>query len=339
MLTASWEKYILNFKIPAGTSRGFLAEKTSWFIRLWDNQFPDKVGIGECSIIDGLSPDSLNDIEPLLNKICINPNEYLSHPERLSSFPAVRFGFEMACLDLENGGKQILFNNSFSAGRTGIPINGLIWMGDPDFMRKQVDSQVERGYRCLKMKIGAIGFEEELMILKEIRSRYSSREIELRVDANGAFTPDEALQKLNRLCDYDLHSIEQPIAPGNPEIMADLCHESPLPIALDEELFYGNAGVRKQELLEQIRPAYIVLKPTLTGGYAESQEWIDIAENLGIKWWITSALESNIGLNAIAQWAANQNYYGFQGLGTGSLYLNNIPSKLEVLNGNLFYSI
>ncbi|WP_317170122.1 o-succinylbenzoate synthase [Rhodocytophaga rosea] len=254
-----------------------------------------------------------------------------------NTLPAIQFGVETALLDLRNGGKRIIFKNDFSAGKTGIPINGLIWMGKPEFMRQQIDEKLMQGYTCLKLKIGALDFDKECELLGYIRKQYPAEQITLRVDANGAFSTGDALEKLKILAQYDLHSIEQPIRQGQWSEMASLCRHTPLLIALDEELI----GVidKKQELLQTIHPQFIILKPSLLGGFHHSLEWIKLAEKMNIGWWITSALESNIGLNAISQFTASLNNPLPQGLGTGQLYSNNITSPLEISKGYLHYNL
>jgi len=245
----------------------------------------------------------------------------------------------MALKDLKTEGNYKLFNNDFTNGNAGIPINGLIWMGDIDFMKRQIREKLDKGFRCLKMKIGALNFEEEFTVLKNIRSEYSPNDLELRVDANGAFSPLDVLQKLEKLSRLNLHSIEQPIKQGQMDEMADLCLQTPLPIALDEELIGVHKKDKRIELLDRINPQYIILKPALVGGFYSSEEWIELAENRKMGWWITSALESNIGLNAIAQWTASLNTTAYQGLGTGQLYENNIQSPLQILGERLFYRL
>jgi len=338
MLQHSFDRHTLDFKRPSGTSRGILRTKDSWFIKVWNTSNPSVVGIGECSLIKGLSPDSY----PLLEETLTNlswEDEKLSDESvhHIKEFPAIQFAIETAILDLKGGGKHILFPSSFTEGRSHININGLIWMGDRKYMLDQIKNKIDQGYRCVKMKIGAIDFQTELELLASIRNEFSQEEIELRVDANGAFKPKEALEKLKRLSSYDLHSIEQPIRPDQAGEMRRLCDQSPLPIALDEELIGINGVIEKKELLQLIKPQYIILKPSLVGGLKRSQEWIDIAESLGIGWWITSALESNIGLNAIAQWTATLDNDMFQGLGTGQLYTNNIESPLRLDGDRMIY--
>lgn len=337
-MKASFSKQTFVFKQPSGTSRGVLTEKHSWFIELWDEKNPSVIGIGECSIIPGLSPDFQNfeGYESKIREVCEDISLYINSPELLQDWPSILFGVETAKLDLYNGGKRILFDNDFTNGKRKIPINGLIWMGDEVFMREQIEQKLKEGFTCLKMKIGAIDFQAELKMLESIRSRFSSGKIELRVDANGAFSPNEALNKLDQLSEFELHSIEQPIAVGQWDVMKTLCEETKIPIALDEELIGINELSKKRELLEYIQPHYIILKPSLHGGISGSSEWISLASTLSIPWWMTSALESNLGLNAIAQFAGEFTNPLPQGLGTGSLYMNNIASNLRVENGVIF---
>jgi o-succinylbenzoate synthase len=337
------KKHTLQFKFDAGTSRGVLREKDTWFVKLWDEANPEVFGLGECAPLKGLSPDDRPDFEEEVNRICAkltkNNFELETLNFELQSFPSIRFGLETAMLDLRNGGKRMIFDNDFYRQSTPIPINGLIWMGEKTFMLRQIEEKLESGFTCLKMKIGALDFGTELEILAYIRSRFSATDITLRLDANGAFSPNEALGKLELLSEFYIHSIEQPIRQGQIEAMAALCDETPIPIALDEELI-GVYGVNKANLLSHIKPQYIILKPTLLGGFAASEEWIYLAENQEIGWWVTSALESNIGLNAICQYTFEQmkGRKAFaQGLGTGSLYHNNIASPLSVGNGYVLY--
>ena len=337
MIKASYEKYILNFKRPSGTSRGVMTTKETWLIYLEED---GKRGVGECGILRGLSIDDRPDYEEKLQWACAHIHLGL---ERLLSelveLPSIQFGLEMAFMSLNSTNAFQLFPSDFTRSIDSIPINGLVWMGDETFMREQIKDKIKAGFKCIKLKIGAIDFQTELNILRSIRNEFSVSDIELRVDANGAFLKDEALEKLNRLSAYQLHSIEQPIKPKQFEAMAQLCETSPIPIALDEELIGVFSKADKDHLLRAINPQYIILKPSLIGGFGGSQQWIDSAENLNIKWWVTSALESNIGLNAIAQWTYTLNNSRPQGLGTGSLFTNNFDSPLTVKNGTLHYDM
>lgn len=334
-MTATFHQYILNFKQPSGTSRGVLNTKETWFIML-DSE--GKQGIGECGILRGLSVDDRPNYEAQLKWTCEHihlglDTLYVENTE----FPSIQFGLEMAFKSLESQDQFILFPSAFTQGKDDIPINGLIWMGSEAFMKQQIKDKIEAGFRCIKLKIGAIDFETELNLLKSIRKEFSSNDIEIRVDANGAFGIKEALKKLKRLSDLDLHSIEQPIKAGQFEAMAKLCEQTPLPIALDEELIGVFSVTKKQELLQIVRPQFIILKPSFIGGFKGSEEWITIANQHNIGWWITSALESNVGLNAIAQWTYTLQSNRFQGLGTGSLFSNNFDSPLLIKNGTLRY--
>ncbi len=336
-MTATYHKYTLNFKRPSGTSRGVMTTKETWFILL---KKEGKTGIGECGILRGLSIDDKPDYEDKLKWVCNNVHlglEFLL--KKLIEYPSIQFGLETAFKSLESASEFNLFPSKFTKGQDAIPINGLVWMGNEAFMRKQVKEKIKAGFDCIKLKIGAIDFQTELDILKSIRKEFSISDIELRVDANGAFSSKEALEKLKRLSEYQLHSIEQPIKPKQFEEMASLCETTPLPIALDEELIGVFSKEDKLQVLHTIKPQYIILKPSLVGGFNGSQQWINIAEDLNIKWWITSALESNIGLNAIAQWTYTLKNTMPQGLGTGSLYTNNFASPLTVKNGTLQYDL
>lgn len=340
MLEAQWKKHTFIFKQASGTSRGVLTQKDSWFISIWDSENPKIIGQGEASIIKSLSPDWSDTYEDKINEVCQNISYFTTNEglDKLTTYPSIYTAIETALLDLKHGGRGTIFPSGFSEGKGEISINGLIWMGTPDFMLEQVKNKLKEGYSCIKLKIGAVDFEEELNILKYIRKQFSAKNIELRVDANGAFSPQNALQKLDALSQYDLHSIEQPIKAGQEEEMYQLCRKTPLPIALDEELIGKFDYESKKQTIEAIQPQYIILKPSLIGGFKGSDEWIELAEKNQIKWWITSALEGNIGLNAIAQYTFTKNNPMPQGLGTGMLYTNNTPSDLEIHNGHLLKS-
>ena len=315
-----------------------MTHKKCWILTLTDSLVTLQ-GLGECSIIEGLSPDYESDeqYENKLNEVCQKLNYFLENPKQLNAFPSILMGLEMCMFDLVNGGKQVYFPSAFTNGESSIPINGLVWMGDKLFMQEQIEAKLNQGYSCIKMKVGAIDFDAELHLLREIRKSYSKEQIVLRVDANGSFSPDDALTKLKALAELDLHSIEQPIEVGQTEEMHRLCKTSPLAIALDEELIGINETKDRAALLDKIKPQYIILKPSLHGGFSGSQEWIKLANERNIDWWITSALESNIGLNAIAQFAGKLNVQQPQGLGTGALFVENFDSPLFIENGRLFY--
>ncbi|WP_323755948.1 o-succinylbenzoate synthase [Roseivirga sp.] len=341
--------HLLKFRFEAGTSRGSLTEKETWFIKVWERANPDCIGWGEASPLKGLSidynPNYENELRTLLNTLSV-----LDFPEEAGELlkfisantpiekPSIRFGLETALLDLLNGGKQIIFDTPFAQGKYRIPINGLIWMGEKAFMQKQINDKLKEGYNTIKLKIGAIDFDAELALLEGIREQYSANDVTLRVDANGAFKEADAMEKLEQLAALEIHSIEQPIKPHQYELMKMLCAESPLAIALDEELIGVNSIEEKRALLERIQPQYIILKPALLGGILSCREWIEIAESLNIGWWMTSMLEANIGLNAIAQFTAQYKPTLPQGLGTGQLYHNNINSPLEIRKGELLFN-
>ncbi|ADR20701.1 o-succinylbenzoate synthase [Marivirga tractuosa] len=346
--SASIQRHTLQFKFEAGTSRGTLKEKDSWYLKLFSEN--KLIGIGEAGPLKGLSIEPLDQMETELEKVCEqligmqipkSMDEVFEMAQDVSTegFPSIRFAVETALLDALHGGKKLIFDTPFYQGKERIPINGLIWMGSEDFMKKQIREKLEAGFDCIKMKIGAIDFETELKLLKSIRAKYSKNEITLRVDANGAFLPDEAISKLTQLAEMDLHSIEQPIKAGQVKEMAKLCAATPLPIALDEELIGVNAYEDKIKLLKQTQPQYIILKPSLIGGIQSTLEWIKVAESLKIGWWMTSMLESNIGLNAICQLASYLKVKMPQGLGTGQLYHNNIASPISIANGETFYDV
>ncbi|MEN2415971.1 o-succinylbenzoate synthase [Flavobacterium mesophilum] len=335
-MIATYHKYMLEFKVPSGTSRGIMTEKETWFIILKEN---DKIGIGECGILRSLSADDRDDYEEKLKWTC--ENIHLGEKalwEAMLEFPSIQFGIEMAFLSFKSENPYVLFPSDFTSNSKSIVINGLVWMGDESFMKQQIETKLAEGFTCIKLKIGAIDFQKELDLLQFIRSHFSPEQIEIRVDANGAFALNEALDKLHQLDKFQLHSIEQPIKKGNEETMAVLCEQTPFPIALDEELIGVFSFEDKEKLLQKIKPQYIILKPSFIGGFRGTKEWIDLADKYNIGWWITSALESNIGLNAIAQWTFLQNSNMPQGLGTGALYTNNFDCPLEVSKGQLWYN-
>ncbi len=329
MKKATFKQYFLEFKQASGTSRGVLTTKETYFLEITDG---DKKGIGECGIFRGLSFDDLPEYEEMLQWLCdnINENKKVLRKELLH-FPSIWFGYEQAMLNLKNG-EDLYFPSEFSEGYSSLKINGLIWMGDADFMKQQIEEKINEGFQCLKLKIGT-EWTSEKEILQQLRANFPKEDLELRVDANGGFTFEEAKTVLQELADLDIHSIEQPIKAGNIEQMAELCKNTPTPIALDEELIGVLNFDDKKELLEKIKPQYIILKPSLVGGFSGTDEWISFAESKNIGWWITSALESNIGLNAIAQYTFTKNTKIPQGLGTGGLFTNNLETRL-VLHGD-----
>nr|WP_199176757.1 o-succinylbenzoate synthase [Tenacibaculum sp. SG-28] len=335
-MKASYKRHLLQFKQASGTSRGVLRTKETWFIQI---EGTNGIGIGECGLFRGLSIDDRPNYEEKLQWVCENINHELSFLlNELLEYPSIQFGVEQAFLSLQSTSPFQLFSSDFSNGKDVIPINGLVWMGDKAFMQQQIKHKLAKGFTTIKMKIGAIDFETEFALLKAIRREFTAKDITLRVDANGAFTPKEALEKLHKLAALDIHSIEQPIRQGQWQEMALLCEQSPLPIALDEELIGIFSYAQKVNCIATIRPQFIILKPSLVGGFTGSKEWISIADQYRAGNWITSALESNVGLNAIAQWTYTLKNPLPQGLGTGSLFTNNISSPLEVTNGNLQYN-
>lgn len=333
-LTLEVYRLTLPFKVPAVTSRNVFQEKTSYFLFVSDSK--GQKGIGECAPLEGLSPEKPAAVENMLEELSENVSlweQYLQ--EGLQGFSSVRMGLETALLDLFNGGKGHVFPSKFTLGADRIPINGLIWMASADLMFKQVEHKVKLGYKVIKMKIGSLDWEEEIELLRRIRAQFPPAQIELRLDANGAFHPDEAPEKLEQLAEFHIHSIEQPIAPGHPDLMADLCETTPIPIALDEELMGWETTYDRTFLLERIMPHYIILKPTLCGGLQGATEWADLAEQFNIGWWATSALESNVGLSAIAQWVYVQQNPAVQGLGTGQLFTRNVEVPIYLEDASL----
>jgi o-succinylbenzoate synthase len=339
MIHASYSKRTLFFKQPAGTSRGVLNQKDVYYLTLTEKGSLAHKGIGEIAPIPKLSPDAVPELEEKIKELVkkINNAEEISENE-LTGFPAVQFGYETALKGLKAGSPVLLYPSDFTRGEKGVPINGLIWMGNKEFMLRQVEEKLDSGFTCLKLKIGAIDFDSEIDILRSIRKRFPAEQLEIRVDANGAFVAENALFILEELAKFQLHSIEQPIKAGQIDEMRRLCYNTPLPIALDEELIGISNRFEKEKLLDDIRPQYIILKPTLTGGIKASEEWILLAEEREIGWWVTSALESNIGLNVIAQWTATLGTSNFQGLGTGALFTNNVESPLYVSKGFIHYN-
>jgi O-succinylbenzoate synthase len=333
-MIAAFQKYVLEFKQPAGTSRGVLKTKNTWFLII---DTGEKKGVGEVNMFQGLSIDDRSDFEEKLQWTCdhinLTPEEMMGE---LQQWPSILLGYEMAIKSLQSNDPFTLFPSMFTEGQDAISINGLVWMGNPDFMMQQLEEKLASGFHCIKMKIGAIDFDAEMGLLKLIRSRFRESEITIRVDANGAFTPQNALQKLEEISKYQVHSIEQPIQQGQWQEMAQLCEQTPLAIALDEELIGLYDSAEKSQCLDTIKPQYIILKPALIGGFQSSREWINLATEKNINWWITSALESNVGLNAIAQFTYTLGNKMPQGLGTGSLYTNNIEAPLEIKKGHLW---
>ncbi|MGI4865307.1 MAG: o-succinylbenzoate synthase [Janthinobacterium lividum] len=347
MLTLSYQRRALRFNFPARTSRGALTEHVAYYLELRDQRNSSRVGWGEAAPLAGLSPDYGHGFEAQVQQLCqaVNKQHYAFlediQPEELvgAELPALRFALETAVLDLARGGGHQLYTNAFSEGQAALPINGLVWMGDAPFMREQIRQKLAAGYSCLKLKIGSLDFATELALLAEIRAEASPAELTLRVDANGAFSPAEALGKLEQLARFDVHSIEQPIAAGQWAALAEVCRHSPIAVALDEELIGLTDPARQAALLAEVKPAYLVLKPTLLGGHAATRHWIALAETHNLGWWITSALESNVGLNAVAQLTGEYDVAGFaQGLGTGQLYHNNVAAPLGIEHGALHYN-
>jgi len=340
-LQASVHKKVFQFNFKARTSRGLMRDKTSWFIKIWDEANPEIFGMGESGPLPGLSQDARPEFEDTLKSTVgkISSFTLATVPRDVrelvpQGFPAITFGLETALADLRLGGKRLIYDNEFVSGKK-IPINGLIWMGDLDFMMNQINQKIAQGFRCIKLKVGGLDFDKECDVLQYIRKRYFREDIEVRLDANGAFKIDDVLFKLNELAKFNVHSIEQPLKPGH-EATEELCRKSPIPVALDEELI-GVEGEHRRKILENLKPRYIILKPTLHGGLTGCTEWIKLAESLGIDWWLTSALESSVGLNAISQFVSQFSTTMPQGLGTGTIYSDNIPSPLVVEKGTLFY--
>ncbi len=334
-MKATWKKHILTFKKPGGTSRGVLKEKETYFLIVEDNGVK---AVGECAVLRGLSFDDRPNYEEKLDWVCANISLGLEELYvQLKDWPSIQFGVEQVFRSLEVEGSHILFNTPFTQGKRGIPINGLIWMGSIEEMQKQVDQKLKEGYRCLKFKIGKLDWDQEFALLKALRKSHDTLDLEIRVDANGAFNFSQAEKVLNDLASIEAHSIEQPMPVNKWDYLEALCDDSIVPIALDEELIGITDRAKKKEMLEAIAPDYIVLKPSFIGGWRGTEEWIEIAENFGVDWWITSALESNVGLNAIAQYTDAKHLRMAQGLGTGGLYTNNTASPLYIKDAGLYF--
>jgi len=337
-LKAEFVKYTLQFKTPGRTSRGVMQTRDSWFLKVYEKAYPEFSGAGECAPLPGLSMESNEAVEDRLLDVCLDIDrweEMLSGG--LNDFPSVQFALEQALLDLRHQGNKILFPSKFTDGNEVIRTNGLIWMGSPQSMIDQINEKVHAGFRCLKLKIGALDFQDELNILRELRHTFGHEELEIRLDANGAFSPYEAMEKLEELAEFEIHSIEQPVRAGQWEEMAEICQESPIPVALDEELIGVTEREQREELLDVIMPSYIILKPSLVGGFQHAEEWIELAAQRDAGWWITSALESNLGLNALAQWTFTKQNPMYQGLGTGQVFSNNISSPLYMDGEHLMF--
>lgn len=334
-MTAKYSRYLLEFKRPSGTSRGVLHEKETFILEISEN---GKKGIGECAVFRGLSFDDKPEYEEKLQWLCENIDK---DPEflkvNLKAFPSIWFGYEQAVLNLKHG-NHLYFPSDFTDGKASVIINGLIWMGDVHYMEEQIQDKLEKGFHCIKLKIG-VDWKSEHEVLQKLRQKFSKEKLELRVDANGGFTKEEAKTVLQQLADLNIHSIEQPVKAGNWGEMTELCAETQTPIALDEELIGIIDFSEKKKLLETIQPQYIILKPALVGGFDGCDEWVSLAEQHNIGWWITSALESNIGLNAIAQYTFVKNNKMPQGLGTGGLFTNNFATQLELKGEELFFRI
>lgn len=344
MLTASLHKKTFHFNFEARTSRGVMKDRTSWFIKISESGNPDIFGVGECAPLAGLSPEFNEHYESKLGSVIDKFNALglktapgtladihqlvISRLPEASSMSSVIFGLETALLDLFHDGERVIFRNSFIEGKP-VPINGLVWMGGMDFMLQQIEIKIRDGFRCIKLKVGGLDFEKECDVLQYVRRKYFREDITVRLDANGALKPEDALYKLNELAKFKIHSIEQPLKKGS-EHLAELCAKSPIPIALDEELLGVNDAPGQEKLLKNCKPRFIILKPSLHGGLYGANSWIETGERLGIKWWLTSALESNIGLNALSQFVSEYPVEMPQGLGTGSLYDDNFLSPLEV---------
>lgn len=338
MLRTALEPFTLFFARPARTSRGVLTQRHILLLRAWDTDDPAVVGWGECGPIPGLSRDDGPTFTEQVAEVCSVINAgYQPTPADLADLPSFAFGLETALLDLAGGGLRHLWDTPFSRSENGLPAHGLIWMDTPDGLLRQIEAKIAAGFTVIKMKVGALPLEHELEMLAALRSAWSAASIELRLDANGAFEPDEALTTLTRLARFDIAFLEQPICAGNWPLLAELCRLSPIPIALDEELIPVACADTRRQLLDTVLPHHLILKPALLGGFAIADEWIAAADERGIQWWTNSLLESNIGLNAICQWTSAVGGDRVHGLGTGSLFTNNIGSPIRLEGSRLIY--
>lgn len=328
--------YQLQFIEPGGTSRGVLTSKLTYLLKIWDETNPTHFGIGEASLFEGLSKEAGPRYEYKLIETLANIA--LGRSTDLTEYPSIQFGLEQAIRDYSSGGQGLYFPSAFTEGKSDITINGLVWMGDIDTMLERLEAKINEGFSCIKLKIGAISFSDELRMLRSIRSRFDADKLEIRVDANGGFTMDNVIPALHALNEYSVHSIEQPIPAGNWDLMRFLCEISPIPIALDEEIIGINNSADKHALIEAIKPPFIVLKPSLCGGFSGAEEWINLANENNIGWWVTSALESNVGLNALAQWVATLGVSMPQGLGTGKLFSNNFSTPITMIGDRLHFN-
>lgn len=355
MLEITLIPFTLYFRRPAATSRGPLSERLIWFVQARDSHHPEVTGWGECGPIPGLSVDDRPDfahgaqrVVDAINADGVTLRSAAHHPAQqtvadllaelagdLAQLPSLAVGLEIALLDLLSGGRRLLWDTPFARGEAGLETHGLIWMSDPIGMLGQIADKVARGHRVIKLKVGALPFEQECGLLADIRRLYPPTWIELRLDANGAFAADEALSKLERLAQYDIAFVEQPIPSGHLQRMMTICHSSPIPICLDEELI-DTPVATCSALLEEIAPQHVIIKPALLGGFRASEKWIIACNRLGIQWWINSLLESNIGLNAICQWTAAIGGGRVHGLGTGQLFANNVASPLRYVDNQLW---
>lgn len=337
-LKANFFEYNLDFKTPAKTSRDTLTQKTIYILQIWDTQNPNFIAQGECSPLWGLSVDNPNNYTEILQALCTDIQNYKFWLHLgLKNHPSIKMGLEMAILNLKNKMPNIYFPSDFTTGKKAIEINGLIWMGEYEGMRQQIIKKIEEGFSCVKLKIGGIDFENELKLLELIRKDFSAKDIELRLDANGSMKTSDVFYKLDQLAQFDIHSIEQPIATKQWQFMHDLCLQSPIDIALDEELIGVEELIEKEKLIRTIQPQYLIFKPSLLGGFVATKEWINLCTQYNIKWWVTSALESNIGLNAIAQFTAITQNKMPQGLGTGSLFTNNTFAPIELVGKTIVF--
>lgn len=336
MLQAQYCPYRLSLRFEARTSRAVMHHKDTWLIKIFDDSEPEIYGLGECALFRGLSADDRSDYELALARVC-RDIVALTDPEDIG-MSSIAFGVETALQDLRHGGRRIIYPGAWSRGESVLTINGLVWMGDAELMMKRISEKLEAGFKCVKLKIGGIDFDRELDLLRYVRSAWGPDKIELRLDANGAFLATDVYRRLESLARFDIHSIEQPVQPGQLNIMRDVCRNSPIPVALDEELIGARRYDAQARLLDAVKPAYIILKPALCGGFQASNRWISLARERGIGWWATSAMESDIGLNAIAQWVSCFSPEMPQGLGTGALYDNNFTSPIELQGDRLSYN-
>jgi len=340
------EKHTLRFIKPAKTSRGEYIEKTAYLLWIVTETF--KV-CGEASPLSDLSVDGKVDFSNIVQPY---ENQFLTFEdlhnllEDWMPYPSLRFALYSAILKAKFQANriaiqqptksQVWIENEFTHGKEGMKINGLVWMNSIDAMYEEAIHKINAGFTCIKLKVGALDFDAECRLIEKIRKQFSPFKVEIRLDANGGFKNGDALFQLEDLKRFNIHSIEQPIQANQPDLMQEICAKSPIHIALDEELI-GIDVNNSLNLMKKIKPKYIILKPTLLGGFDFCDIWIQHAVSQNVGWWSTSALEGNIGLADIAQWVSAYKPTMPQGLGTGSLFVKNFDPHTKVVGETMFF--